>query len=73
MKFMDKTTPLLSSTTTGLRADQTLANLDTGTTLATIPSVYADAIFGDVEHTIDEEGNIIIACDTKLNMSFVFG
>lgn len=54
---------------------QTLANLDTGTTLAQIPIDYARAIYGDLTFLKFNEktGNIIVPCDTQLNVSFIFG
>ncbi|KAL5531426.1 hypothetical protein ACEPAG_4303 [Sanghuangporus baumii] len=54
---------------------QTLANLDTGTGLALIPSVYADAIYGSIPgSSLDEASDLyIVPCDAKVNVSFIFG
>ncbi|KAL5537140.1 hypothetical protein ACEPAF_963 [Sanghuangporus sanghuang] len=54
---------------------QTLANLDTGTGLALIPGVYADAIYGSIPgSSLDEvSGLYIVPCDAKVNVSFIFG
>ena len=63
------------SSVEGQNPGQTLANLDTGTALATIPSFYAQAIYGNVPGAqLDRaSGNILLPCDTQLNVSFIFG
>ena len=54
---------------------QTLANLDTGTSLSQIPQTYAAAIYGDVPgaQLYSSSGIYVLPCDTKINVSFVFG
>ena len=54
---------------------QTLANLDTGTSLAEIPQSYAEKIYGSVpgSQLLASQGIYVVPCDTKLNISFVFG
>lgn len=58
----------------GQSSDQTLSNLDTGTSLSQIPSDYAQAIYGAVPgaQLVESSGLYILPCDTKLNVSFVF-
>ncbi|TDL13727.1 acid protease [Rickenella mellea] len=60
---------------TGQGPTQTLANLDTGTSLALIPKFYADAIYSDVPGAqFNTALNVyIVPCDTKIDLSFVFG
>lgn len=52
-----------------------IALLDTGTSLAQLPKVYVDAIYGSVPGAVFDptEGQYTIPCDTKLNISFSFG
>ncbi|TDL24668.1 acid protease [Rickenella mellea] len=59
---------------TGQGPTQTLANLDTGTSLALIPQFYADAIYSGVPGAqLDPStGLYIVPCDTKIDLSFVF-
>ncbi|KAI5119387.1 hypothetical protein M0805_001061 [Coniferiporia weirii] len=59
----------------GQDTDQTLANLDTGTSFATIPEKYANAIYGSVPGAVlhASSGVYEVPCDTKINVSFVFG
>ena len=64
---------LKRSSTTGQSSSQTLANIDSGTTLAQIPTFYAEAIFADVPDAQEDQGTIIVPCDTILNVSFIFG
>ncbi|KAH8110313.1 aspartic peptidase domain-containing protein [Phellopilus nigrolimitatus] len=61
-------------TVNGQLSGQTLANLDTGTSLAQIPQNYADAIYGSVPgaQRFISEGIYSVPCDAKINVSFVF-
>ncbi|PAV20460.1 NADP+-dependent D-mannitol dehydrogenase [Pyrrhoderma noxium] len=60
---------------TNQTSGQTLANLDTGTSLSQIPQSYAAAIYGNVPgaQLYASSGIYVIPCDTKINVSFVFG
>ncbi|KAL5521820.1 hypothetical protein ACEPAF_2568 [Sanghuangporus sanghuang] len=60
----------VSGQTTG----QTLANLDTGTSLAQIPQDYAEVMYGSVPGAqfVRSSGIYILPCSTNLNVSFVF-
>ncbi|KAH9934491.1 aspartic peptidase domain-containing protein [Epithele typhae] len=57
--------------------DQTIATFDTGTSFIRAPDYYVDAIFGSIPNSqrIVDEGEILyeVPCDTRLNISFVFG
>lgn len=58
----------------GQSSTQTLANIDSGTSLAQIPSAYGDAIYGNVVGAqLSNDGTVIVPCDTNLNVSFIFG
>ncbi|THH09569.1 hypothetical protein EW145_g1912 [Phellinidium pouzarii] len=63
-----------SFSVSGQSSGQTLACLDTGTTLAQIPRTYADAIYGPVPGSILQEsaGIYAVPCDAKINVTFVF-
>lgn len=65
----------VGSSIRGQNSDQTLALLDSGTTLAFIPTAYAKAIYGDFPASAVNKANGIIAvsCDFKANVSFIFG
>ncbi|TDL18821.1 acid protease [Rickenella mellea] len=54
---------------------QTLALLDTGTNLARIPSLYANAIYSAVPGAQFDPslGVYNLPCDTRIDLSFVFG
>lgn len=67
-------TPLCSEVQ-GQGTGQTLANLDTGTSLAQIPQTYAQEIYGSIPgaQLLTSQGIYIVPCSTKLNISFVFG
>ncbi|KDQ58028.1 hypothetical protein JAAARDRAFT_193505 [Jaapia argillacea MUCL 33604] len=60
---------------TFVSAGQTITMLDTGTGGALLPRFYADAIFNDLPGAVFNESRstYIVPCDTKLNVSFVFG
>ncbi|TDL13669.1 acid protease, partial [Rickenella mellea] len=60
---------------TGQGPTQTLADLDTGTSLALIPKVYADAIYSSVPGAFffAAQNAYVLPCDTKIDLSFVFG
>ncbi|TDL20611.1 acid protease [Rickenella mellea] len=60
---------------TGQGPTQTLANLDTGTSLALIPKFYADAIYSGVPGAqFNPALNVyVVPCNTKIDLSFVFG
>ncbi|TDL18837.1 acid protease [Rickenella mellea] len=60
---------------TGQGPTQTLAYLDTGTSLAVIPRVYADAIYSSVPGAFffAAQNAYVVPCDTKIDLSFVFG
>ncbi|KAH9917043.1 aspartic peptidase domain-containing protein [Fomitopsis serialis] len=55
--------------------DQTTIILDTGTSFATAPRYYVDAMYKDVPGAEFNEsiGSYTLPCDTKLNVSMVFG
>ncbi|KAK7681853.1 hypothetical protein QCA50_015200 [Cerrena zonata] len=54
--------------------NQTIALLDTGTSLATAPRAYVDAIYNVTGAKFDDEsGFYIVPCDTKINVTMVFG
>lgn len=55
--------------------NQDIALLDTGTSLAQLPKAYVDAIYGSVPGAVYDptEGQYVVPCDTKLNISFSFG
>ncbi|TDL18812.1 acid protease [Rickenella mellea] len=59
---------------TGQGPTQTLANLDTGTSLAQIPKLYADAIYSGVPGAQYDasSGLYNVPCDAKIDLSFVF-
>lgn len=59
----------------GQTSGQTLANLDTGTSLSQIPQAYVDAIYGQVPGAqfFPSQGVYVLPCDTNINVSFVFG
>ncbi|TDL18819.1 acid protease [Rickenella mellea] len=60
---------------TGQGPTQTVALLDTGTPLGEIPKFYADAIYSGVPGAQFDPtfGVYYVPCDTKINLSFVFG
>ena len=62
------------SDVSGQSSGQTLANLDTGTSLAQIPREYADVIYGSIPgaQILRSSGIYIVPCDTKVNLSFIF-
>lgn len=65
----------LCSEVQGQGTGQTLANLDTGTSLAQIPQTYAQEIYGSIPgaQLLSSQGIYVVPCSTKLNISFVFG
>jgi len=58
----------------GQQTGQTLANLDTGTSLAEIPQAYVDAIYKSAPGSqfFASQGVYILPCDTQINVSVVF-
>ncbi|KDQ55528.1 hypothetical protein JAAARDRAFT_338901 [Jaapia argillacea MUCL 33604] len=53
--------------------NQTISVLDTGTSLASVPPSYAEAIYKDLPGAELVDGAWVVPCDTKVNISFVFG
>ncbi|KDQ57375.1 hypothetical protein JAAARDRAFT_194518 [Jaapia argillacea MUCL 33604] len=60
---------------TFVSAGQTIALLDSGTSLALVPHFYANAIFKDVPGAVfnTAQQTYTVPCDTKVNVSFIFG
>ncbi|KDQ56687.1 hypothetical protein JAAARDRAFT_36180 [Jaapia argillacea MUCL 33604] len=52
---------------------QTLALLDTGNSLSSVPTYYANAIYGSIKGAKLTDNGWQVPCSTKLNISFVFG
>ena len=73
--YRDLLTIFAFSEVPGQTVGQTLVNLDTGTSLAQIPQSYAEVIYGAVPGAqfVRSSGIYILPCDTRLNVSFVFG
>ncbi|KDQ56689.1 hypothetical protein JAAARDRAFT_36184 [Jaapia argillacea MUCL 33604] len=61
--------------TTFLPSGETLAWLDTGTSLTLVPTAFADAIYKNLPGAqyLPNDGYYWVPCDTKLNLTFVFG
>ncbi len=59
----------------GQTSGQTLANLDTGTSLAQIPQAYVDAIYSTIPGAqfVASQGVYLVPCNANINVSFVFG
>ncbi|CAL1702627.1 unnamed protein product [Somion occarium] len=55
--------------------NQTLILLDSGTSLSTAPPDYVDAMYKNLPNASfdDESGFYIVPCDSKVNVSMVFG
>ena len=64
----------LFSDVRGQGSGQTLANLDTGTSLSQIPQSYGDAIYGSIPGAeFDEtQGIYTVPCSAEISLSFIF-
>lgn len=59
---------------TTLNKTRILANIDSGTSLATLNQFYWNAIYKDVPglQFVQNISSYILPCETKLNVSFIF-
>lgn len=59
----------------GQKNGQTLVDIDTGTSLAIMPSGYVEAIYGGVPGAVldPSSGLYVVPCETVIEVSFVFG
>ncbi|KDQ56688.1 hypothetical protein JAAARDRAFT_36181 [Jaapia argillacea MUCL 33604] len=54
-------------------SSQTLALLDTGNSLGSLPTYYANALYGSIPGANLTNGTWVVPCGGKVNVSFVFG